>query len=154
MGTLTLSLLKHYTPISTTLLAHSPRTLIPAYRATVFRKNNLPSFRAVSSSSQPFTAEKNSHDGGENFRSNIPSPEVWLHNTMSKNKELFKPKVEKKVGMYVCGVTAYDLSHIGHARVYVNFDLLYRFTLFSWRTCPNERKKMLFFGTNWFLFDN
>lgn len=46
---------------------------------------------------------------------------------MSKNKELFKPKVETKVGMYVCGVTAYDLSHIGHARVYVNFDLLYRY---------------------------
>lgn len=46
---------------------------------------------------------------------------------MSKKKELFKPKVEKKVGMYVCGVTAYDLSHIGHARVYVNFDLLYRY---------------------------
>lgn len=46
---------------------------------------------------------------------------------MSKKKEVFKPKVESKVGMYVCGVTAYDLSHIGHARVYVNFDLLYRY---------------------------
>ena len=45
---------------------------------------------------------------------------------MSKNKQEFKPKVEGKVGMYVCGVTAYDLSHIGHARVYVTFDLLYR----------------------------
>lgn len=52
--------------------------------------------------------------------------ELWLYNTMSKQKELFKPKVEGKVGMYVCGVTAYDLSHIGHARVYVAFDVLYR----------------------------
>lgn len=45
---------------------------------------------------------------------------------MSKQKELFKPKLAGKVGMYVCGVTAYDLSHIGHARVYVSFDVLYR----------------------------
>ncbi|KAL6212037.1 hypothetical protein ACLB2K_017260 [Fragaria x ananassa] len=50
------------------------------------------------------------------------SSELWLHNTMSRKKELFKPKVEGRVGMYVCGVTAYDLSHIGHARVYVTFD--------------------------------
>ncbi|XVE84485.1 hypothetical protein DITRI_Ditri17bG0017300 [Diplodiscus trichospermus] len=56
-----------------------------------------------------------------------PSPELWLHNTMSKKKEVFKPKVEGKVGMYVCGVTAYDLSHVGHARVYVTFDVLYRY---------------------------
>jgi cysteinyl-tRNA synthetase len=46
---------------------------------------------------------------------------------MSRKKELFKPKVEGKVGMYVCGVTAYDLSHIGHARVYVTFDVLLRY---------------------------
>lgn len=52
--------------------------------------------------------------------------ELWLYNTMSRKKELFKPKVPGKVGMYVCGVTAYDLSHIGHARVYVSFDVLYR----------------------------
>ncbi|KAF2287247.1 hypothetical protein GH714_039438 [Hevea brasiliensis] len=44
-----------------------------------------------------------------------------------QKKELFKPKVDGKVGMYVCGVTAYDLSHIGHARVYVTFDVLYRY---------------------------
>ena len=53
--------------------------------------------------------------------------DLWLHNTMSRKKELFKPKVEGQVGMYVCGVTAYDLSHIGHARVYVTFDVLFRY---------------------------
>ncbi|KAK4802079.1 hypothetical protein SAY86_000282 [Trapa natans] len=53
--------------------------------------------------------------------------ELWLYNTMSRKKELFRPKVDGRVGMYVCGVTAYDLSHIGHARVYVNFDVLYRY---------------------------
>ncbi|KAJ9546937.1 hypothetical protein OSB04_019480 [Centaurea solstitialis] len=55
---------------------------------------------------------------------------LWLYNTMSKERELFKPKVDGKVGMYVCGVTAYDLSHIGHARVYVSFDILFRYLRF------------------------
>lgn len=55
------------------------------------------------------------------------SMELWVYNTMSKQKEVFRPKVPGKVGMYVCGVTAYDLSHIGHARVYVCFDVLYRY---------------------------
>ncbi|OWM70530.1 cysteine--tRNA ligase, chloroplastic/mitochondrial isoform X1 [Punica granatum] len=56
-----------------------------------------------------------------------PSKELWLYNTMVKKKELFRPKLEGRVGMYVCGVTPYDLSHIGHARVYVTFDVLYRY---------------------------
>lgn len=70
----------------------------------------------------PLIEEKNSGGGGvENRRG-----ELWLYNTMSRQKEVFKPKVDERVGMYVCGVTAYDLSHIGHARVYVSFDVLYR----------------------------
>ncbi|OMO56210.1 Aminoacyl-tRNA synthetase, class 1a, anticodon-binding protein [Corchorus olitorius] len=50
-----------------------------------------------------------------------------VYNTMSKKKELFKTKVDGKVGMYVCGVTAYDFSHLGHARAAIAFDLLYRY---------------------------
>ncbi|KAL6543781.1 hypothetical protein OROGR_010278 [Orobanche gracilis] len=53
--------------------------------------------------------------------------EFQIYNSMTKQKEIFKPRVEGKVGMYVCGVTAYDLSHIGHARAYVAFDVLYRY---------------------------
>nr|BAI45221.1 cysteinyl tRNA synthetase [Beta vulgaris] len=53
--------------------------------------------------------------------------DLWVYNTMSRKKEIFKPKVDGKVGMYVCGVTAYDFSHIGHARAYVTFDILYRY---------------------------
>nr|XP_010928295.1 cysteine--tRNA ligase, chloroplastic/mitochondrial isoform X1 [Elaeis guineensis] len=56
-----------------------------------------------------------------------PSAELYLYNTMTKQKEHFRTRVPGKVGMYVCGVTAYDLSHIGHARVYVTFDVLYRY---------------------------
>ncbi|XP_047330853.1 cysteine--tRNA ligase 2, cytoplasmic [Impatiens glandulifera] len=50
-----------------------------------------------------------------------------LFNSMTKQKEIFKTKQPGKVGMYVCGVTSYDLSHIGHARAYVAFDVLYRY---------------------------
>lgn len=56
-------------------------------------------------------------------------PKFHIYNTMTKQKEVFEPRVEGKVGMYVCGVTSYDLSHIGHARAYVAFDILYRFLL-------------------------
>jgi cysteinyl-tRNA synthetase len=53
-------------------------------------------------------------------------PQLELFNSMTKKKEPFHPRVEGKVGMYVCGVTPYDFSHIGHARAYVAFDVLYR----------------------------
>ncbi|XP_019160292.1 PREDICTED: cysteine--tRNA ligase 2, cytoplasmic isoform X1 [Ipomoea nil] len=53
--------------------------------------------------------------------------ELFLHNSMTKQKEVFKPKEDGKVGMYICGVTSYDFSHIGHARAYVAFDILYRY---------------------------
>ncbi|XP_051146084.1 cysteine--tRNA ligase 2, cytoplasmic-like isoform X2 [Andrographis paniculata] len=54
-------------------------------------------------------------------------PEFQVYNSLTKQKEIFRPLVEGKVGMYVCGVTSYDLSHIGHARAYVAFDVLYRY---------------------------
>ena len=50
-----------------------------------------------------------------------------LYNTATKHKEEFVPLVEGKVGMYVCGVTVYDHSHIGHARSAVVFDVLARY---------------------------
>ncbi|KAH9625844.1 hypothetical protein KSS87_004851 [Heliosperma pusillum] len=64
---------------------------------------------------------------GENTKEGETKKELWLYNTMSRQRELFKPKLEGKVGMYVCGVTAYDFSHIGHARAYVTFDVLHRY---------------------------
>lgn len=53
--------------------------------------------------------------------------QIQLYNTMKKQKEVFQPIVPGKVSMYVCGVTTYDYSHIGHARVYVAFDVLFRY---------------------------
>ncbi|XP_057961080.1 cysteine--tRNA ligase 2, cytoplasmic-like isoform X2 [Malania oleifera] len=59
----------------------------------------------------------------------MATAEFRVYNTMTQQKEIFKPKVPGKVGMYVCGVTAYDLSHLGHARAAVSFDVLYRYLL-------------------------
>ncbi|XP_037461532.1 cysteine--tRNA ligase CPS1, chloroplastic/mitochondrial-like [Triticum dicoccoides] len=50
-----------------------------------------------------------------------------LFDTRTKKAEMFRPLVEGKVSMYVCGVTPYDFSHVGHARAYVAFDVLYRY---------------------------
>ena len=44
-----------------------------------------------------------------------------IFNTLTREKEVFKPIHEGKVGMYVCGVTVYDLCHIGHSRTFVCF---------------------------------
>ncbi|KAK9087408.1 hypothetical protein Syun_029802 [Stephania yunnanensis] len=74
---------------------------------------------------KPFSVKTNNDNSAPTTKS--LNSELWLHNTMTRQKELFKPKLPAKVGMYVCGITAYDLSHIGHARVYVAFDVLYRY---------------------------
>ncbi len=50
-----------------------------------------------------------------------------LYNTLTKKKEEFLPLEPGKVGIYVCGVTAYDLCHIGHARSAVVFDVICRY---------------------------
>jgi len=50
-----------------------------------------------------------------------------VHNTLTGKKEEFKPLKPPKVGMYCCGITAYDTCHIGHARAAVVFDMIYRY---------------------------
>ncbi len=49
-----------------------------------------------------------------------------IYNTLTGNKEAFKPLIDGEVGMYVCGVTVYDRCHLGHARAGVVFDFIYR----------------------------
>jgi cysteinyl-tRNA synthetase len=53
-----------------------------------------------------------------------------IYNTLSRTKEDFKPLVEGKVGLYVCGPTVYSDSHLGHARPFITFDLLFRYLTF------------------------
>ena len=54
-----------------------------------------------------------------------------IYNTLTRKKELFQPRVEGKVGLYVCGMTVYDYCHIGHARVMVVFDTVARYFRYS-----------------------
>ncbi len=50
-----------------------------------------------------------------------------IYNTLTRKKEIFSPRVEGKVGLYVCGMTVYDYCHVGHARVMVVFDIVARY---------------------------
>jgi cysteinyl-tRNA synthetase len=50
-----------------------------------------------------------------------------IYNTLTKKKEVFEPIKPGKVGIYVCGPTVYDASHIGHARSMVVFDVIVRY---------------------------
>ena len=52
---------------------------------------------------------------------------LHIYNTLSRKKELFTPIEPGKVKMYVCGMTVYDLCHLGHARVLVVFDAVTRY---------------------------
>ena len=49
-----------------------------------------------------------------------------IYNTLNRDKQEFVPIVPGKAGMYVCGMTVYDYCHLGHARVLVVFDMVYR----------------------------
>ncbi len=53
-----------------------------------------------------------------------------ITNTLTGHKELFKPLQSDKVLVYVCGVTPYDYSHVGHGRCYITFDVLGRLLTF------------------------
>ena len=52
---------------------------------------------------------------------------LQIHNNLTGKKEPFKPIDKNNVRMYVCGMTVYDLCHIGHGRVLVVFDVIYRY---------------------------
>ncbi|MGZ5100038.1 MAG: cysteine--tRNA ligase [Usitatibacter sp.] len=51
---------------------------------------------------------------------------LQIHNTLTRKKETFTPRVPGKVGMYVCGPTVYDYFHIGNARSFSAFDMVAR----------------------------
>lgn len=50
-----------------------------------------------------------------------------IYNTLTKQKEIFKPIKDKKVNLFVCGPTVYDYSHLGHAKTYTQFDFIVRY---------------------------
>src|SRR6476469_8312070 len=62
----------------------------------------------------------------------VTGPEVRVHDTASGG--LVDTRPEGPARMYVCGITPYDATHIGHAATYVGFDLLHR----AWRNAGHE----------------
>lgn len=52
---------------------------------------------------------------------------IKIYNTMTRKKEIFEPRNENRVKLFVCGPTVYDNSHIGHARTYISFDVIARY---------------------------
>lgn len=54
-----------------------------------------------------------------------------IYNTLTRAKEEFVPLVPGQVRMYVCGVTVYDVSHVGHARSAIVFDVIHRYLGFK-----------------------
>ena len=50
-----------------------------------------------------------------------------FHNTLTNKLQSFKPLTPKKINLYVCGPTTYDYSHIGHAKSYIQFDVIVRY---------------------------
>ncbi len=55
-----------------------------------------------------------------------PMSQLKIYNTLARDKQQFIPMVAGKVGMYVCGMTVYDYCHVGHARMVMAFDVIYR----------------------------
>src|SRR5512143_3907318 len=56
---------------------------------------------------------------------------IQVYNVLTRQKEEFKPLNPDLVTMYVCGPTVYDLSHIGHAKTYIGFDVIVRYLRFA-----------------------
>lgn len=53
--------------------------------------------------------------------------ELYLYNSLNKQKELFQPVTPGNVGMYVCGPTVYSNVHMGNCRTFLSFDLVFRY---------------------------
>jgi len=54
-----------------------------------------------------------------------------IYNTLTRKKEIFKPIKKKKVHIFVCGLTVYERMHIGHAKTYVQFDVIAKYLRFK-----------------------
>lgn len=53
--------------------------------------------------------------------------ELKIYNSLSGKKEIFKPLVNGRVGMYVCGPTVYSNVHLGNCRTFISFDIVFRY---------------------------
>src|SRR5690625_670196 len=61
---------------------------------------------------------------------NPPMSELQFYNALTREKEIFEPLIPGHVGMYVCGPTVSGESHLGHARPFITFDMIYRYLMY------------------------
>ena len=57
----------------------------------------------------------------------ISEQDLFIYNSITRKKEIFKPLVEGAVGMYVCGPTVYSNVHLGNVRTFMSFDMIFRY---------------------------
>ncbi|NIA18320.1 MAG: hypothetical protein GWO79_00340, partial [Actinobacteria bacterium] len=57
--------------------------------------------------------------------------ELYLYNTLTREKEEFKPIKNKEIGLYTCGPTVYNYAHIGNLRAYIFEDILKRVLIYN-----------------------
>ena len=57
------------------------------------------------------------------------SAPLTVYNSLTRQKEVFNPIHEGRIGMYVCGPTVYSDVHLGNCRTFVSFDVIYRYLL-------------------------
>ena len=62
---------------------------------------------------------------------NIIDMNLRVYNTLTKEKEVFEPLEPGVVRMYVCGPTVYGHPHLGHAKSYISFDVIYRYLMYK-----------------------
>src|ERR1051325_6265494 len=55
--------------------------------------------------------------------------DLFIYNSYTRQKERFEPLVPGYAGLYVCGPTVSGESHLGHARPYITFDVVYRYLM-------------------------
>ena len=68
----------------------------------------------------------------------LPYDDLHLFNSLTRRVERFVPRADRTVSIYVCGITPYDVGHLGHALVYVAFDTLRRWLEFYERPVQAE----------------
>ena len=67
-----------------------------------------------------------------------------IFNSLTGKKETFRSKINEEVSIYICGLTPYDDVHIGHARTFVNFDVIVKSGRFaSSDASPQDNKNMV-----------
>ena len=62
---------------------------------------------------------------------------IKIYNSLTSEKDLFKPITDGYIGMYVCGPTVYSNVHLGNCRTFLSFDLIFRIILKSFHSMYN-----------------